>query len=112
MRPIGGLSKGLPRESNQNKRKGANVAIDFEKDSETLKALGHPIRIKIVIGLLGSDGCNVNKIVNQLKIPQSTVSQHLAKLRHARILVPRKEGVKTCYRIADKRISRLIAALK
>jgi len=88
------------------------MGIDLEKDSETLKALGHPIRLKIVVGLLGSDGCNVNKIVSRLKIPQSTVSQHLAKLRHAHILVPIKEGVNTCYCIKDKRVSCLIAALK
>ncbi len=88
------------------------MGIDLEKDSEALKALGHPIRLKIVIGLLESDGCNVNKIVSKLKIPQSTVSQHLAKLRHAHILVPSKQGVKIRYCIKDKRIAGLIAALK
>jgi DNA-binding transcriptional ArsR family regulator len=88
------------------------MAIDYVRDSEVLKALGHPVRLKIVSGLMGSDGCNVNKIVEQLGIPQSTVSQHLAKLRHAKVLVPRKEGVKTCYCVADKRIAALVKAMK
>jgi ArsR family transcriptional regulator len=88
------------------------MAIDFEKDSEVLKALGHPIRLKIVAGLLESDGCNVNKMVAQLGIPQSTVSQHLATLRHAKVLVHKKEGTKSCYRVADKRIAGLVKALK
>jgi ArsR family transcriptional regulator len=88
------------------------MTIEFEKDSRVLKALGHPIRLKIVAGLLESDGCNVNKMVAQLGIPQSTVSQHLATLRHAGILVHQKEGVKTCYRVGDKRIVALVKALK
>lgn len=70
------------------------MAIDFKNDSEIFKALGHPVRLKIVAGLLDSDGCNVNKIVAQLKIPQSTVSQHLAKLRIAGILTPKKMALK------------------
>ena len=88
------------------------MSINFEKDSEVLKALGHPIRLKIVAGILGSDGCNVNEIVSKLGIPQSTVSQHLAKLRHAGVLIPKKEGVKTCYGVGDKRILGLIKSLK
>jgi predicted transcriptional regulator len=87
------------------------MAIDFKRDSEVLKALGHPIRLKIVTGLLESDRCNVNKIVEQLKIPQSTVSQHLANLRHAGVLMPKKDGVKICYRVADKRIAGIVKAL-
>lgn len=86
--------------------------MDYEKNSEVLKALGHPIRLKIVMGLIDSGGCNVNKIVEQLQIPQSTVSQHLSILRHASVLIPKKSGVKICYCISDKRITRLVKALK
>ena len=86
--------------------------IQFEKDSEILKALGHPVRLKIVMGLMENDGCNVNKIVAQLGIPQSTVSQHLATLRRSGVLVPQKQGVKTCYHVADKRIENLIKVLR
>ena len=88
------------------------MVINFEKDSEVLKALGHPARLKIVAGLLEKGGCHVNKIVAQMGIPQSTVSQHLATLRRANVLVPEKKGVKTCYGIADKRIVGLIKSLK
>lgn len=77
--------------------------MDFEKNSELLKALGHPIRLQIVCGLLKGDGCNVNKIVNTLKLPQSTISQHLKTLKTAGIITPRKEGVKVCYAVTDKK---------
>lgn len=90
------------------------MAINFEKDSEVLKAMGHPVRLQIVAGLLepGHDKCNVNRMVERLGIPQSTVSQHLAILRRAGIVVPRKEGVKTCYHVADGRIPGLVKLLK
>lgn len=88
------------------------MTIDFAKDSRVLKALGHPVRLQIVAGLLETDGCNVNRMVEKLGIPQSTVSQHLATLRHAGILVPERKGVESCYRVADKRIVALVKALK
>lgn len=85
--------------------------IDYEKDSEILKALGHPIRLKIVAGLINNE-CNVNKIVETLKIPQSTASQHLGILKNKGIISPRKKGVITCYRVVDKKVLETIALLK
>jgi ArsR family transcriptional regulator len=86
--------------------------INFEKDSEILKALGHPVRLRIVCGLLREDECNVNKMVEELNIPQSTVSQHLGILKSRGIIEPRKEGVKTCYRVVDKRVREIIDILE
>lgn len=87
------------------------MSIDFSKDSEILKALGHPLRLKIVNGLLNTDECNVNTIVEKLRIPQSTASQHLGILRNRGIIAPRKEGVKTCYRVVDQRVRRIVELL-
>ena len=85
--------------------------MNYEKESELLKALGHPIRLRIVEGLL-DDECNVNKIMNILNIPQSTVSQHLGVLKNRGIVVARKEGVKTCYRAVEKKVHNIIKILK
>lgn len=82
--------------------------MDFEKDSEILKALGHPVRLKIVVGLLDKKECNVNTIVEKLKIPQSTASQHLGVLRSRGIIAPKKKGVETCYFISDERIKKIL----
>jgi len=87
------------------------MAIDYEKDSELLKILGNPSRLKIVECLM-SDECNVNKIINIFNIPQSTVSQHLGMLKSKGVVVVRKEGVKRCYKVTDKRIGRIIKILK
>ncbi len=86
------------------------MAIDHNVTSEMLKALGHPVRLRIVEGLLRHE-CNVNKIVGVLGLPQSTVSQHLALLRLHGIVTLRKEGVKTCYRVVDPKIAQLIKIL-
>lgn len=82
--------------------------MDFEKDSEILKALGHPVRLKIVVGLMDKKECNVNTIVEKLKIPQSTASQHLGVLRSRGIIAPKKKGVETCYYVSDERIRKII----
>ena len=85
--------------------------MDYEKESELLKALGHPIRLKMVQGLM-NDECNVNKIMDVLGIPQSTASQHLGKLKDKGILVARKDGVRTCYKIADDKVRKIIKILE
>jgi len=85
--------------------------MDYVNAGMLLKALGHPVRLRILEGICGH-GCNVNKMVRGLKMPQSTVSQHLAVLRNMNIIAPEKQGVKTCYRIVDPRISRLLAVFK
>ena len=84
--------------------------MDYEKDSELLKVLGHPVRLRMAEGLMKNE-CNVNKIMDVLNIPQSTASQHLGKLKSAGIVVSRKEGVRTCYRVADPRVRAIIKTL-
>ena len=86
------------------------MAIDYVKESGILKALAHPVRLRIVDGLINHE-CNVDKITKALKIPQSTASQHLALLKSRGIVSLRKEGVKTCYRVVDPRIVDLIKVL-
>jgi len=86
--------------------------MDYEKQSELLKVLGHPVRMRIVEGLQKSDGCNVSKIVRTLKVPQSSISQHLKILKTAGVISSRKEGVKTCYRVVDKRAYEILKILR
>ncbi len=86
------------------------MILDYKKESDILKALAHPIRLRIAEGLMFNE-CNVNKIVKVLNIPQSTASQHLALLKARGIVEMRKKGVKTCYRVIDVKISELIKIL-
>jgi len=87
------------------------VAVNYEKVSETLKALAHPARLKMVIGLL-KDECNVAQIQKVLGLPQSTISQHLRILKNAGIIKGRKEGTKICYRVVDVRVRKIAEIIK
>jgi DNA-binding transcriptional ArsR family regulator len=87
------------------------VAVNYEKVSEILKALAHPARLKMVIGLL-KDECNVAQIQKVLGLPQSTISQHLRVLKNAGIIKGRREGTKTCYRVIDTRVRKIVEIIK
>ena len=87
------------------------MAVNYEKVGETLKALSHPARLKMVVGLL-KDECNVAQIQKVLGLPQSTISQHLRVLKNAHIIKGRREGTKTCYRVIDARARRILEVIK
>ena len=87
------------------------MRINYEKVSETLKALAHPARLKMVVGLL-KDECNVAQIQKVLGLPQSTISQHLRILKNADIIKGRKEGTKICYRVIDVRVRKIVEIIK
>jgi DNA-binding transcriptional ArsR family regulator len=79
--------------------------------AELLKAIAHPIRLCIIRGLLREGECNVNNIQACLDIPQSTLSQHLAKLRSAGIVKGRRHGTEIFYQVANQEIARVVLAL-
>jgi len=75
----------------------------YEKNAEKIKVLAHPHRLCIVKGLI-ENKCNVTKIQECLGLPQSTVSQHLAKLKSAGIIDGERKGLEVCYRVVDEDI--------
>jgi DNA-binding transcriptional ArsR family regulator len=83
---------------------------NYEREAEILKVLGHPIRLKIVAGLL-SEVCNVKKIWECLGLPQATVSQHLALLKNKGIIEGRRNGVEVYYSVVSPEASTIIRAL-
>ena len=91
-----------------------NVLADYKRMEQTarvLKVLAHPVRLCIVAGLMRTGECNVNKIQTCLDLPQSTVSQHLARLREAGILVATRVGVEVYYRVAEGDVTTLMRGL-
>lgn len=75
--------------------------------ADIFKAMGHPTRFAILIGLTQRE-CNVNHIVEKLQISQSTISQHLAILRRTKIVECSKKGLEVCYKIADPIVIEII----
>jgi len=83
----------------------------LEAEADLLKAVAHPIRLCIVKGLLAEQGCNVSEMQSCLKIPQSTLSQHLAKLREAGILKSERNGLERNYFVVNDDIIKIVDAL-
>jgi len=84
--------------------------IKYEEKVEKLKAIAHPHRLCIVKGLI-DNRCNVTKIQECLELPQSTVSQHLAKLKSAGIIKGKRNGLEICYCVVDKEVIDIVNLL-
>jgi ArsR family transcriptional regulator len=83
---------------------------NFDREAEILKVLGHPVRLKIVAGLM-SQTCNVKKIWECLQLPQATVSQHLALLKNKGVIEGRRDGVEVFYHVISEDARRIVGAL-
>jgi len=87
---------------------------DYMKYTEItviLKSLAHPIRLCIVKNILEQKQCNVSHMQNCLKLPQSTVSQHLQKLKYAGVIEGTRHGLEVNYKIRDYKIIKLINSI-
>jgi len=71
--------------------------LDTDAFALVCKALGHPVRIKILNYLRKMDRCICGRIVEILPLAQSTVSQHLKVLKGAGLIRGEVEGLNTCY---------------
>ena len=84
---------------------------DIERASRSLKAMSHPLRLKILCVVGGEETC-VQDIVDAVGTSQSNISQHLAILRDKGVLQTRKDANRVYYRIADPRTLQLIALMR
>jgi len=85
---------------------------DIHHASRSLKAMAHPLRLKILCILGGVEEASVQDLVDMVGTSQSNISQHLSILRDKEILGSRKDANKVYYRISDERILRLIESLR
>jgi DNA-binding transcriptional ArsR family regulator len=84
---------------------------DIQRASCSLKAMSHPLRLKILC-TLGDREVSVQDIVDHVGTSQSNISQHLAILRDKGILTCRKDANRVYYRVGDGRTLRLIGMMR
>ena len=84
---------------------------DIDRASRSLKAMSHPLRLKILCTLSDQE-ISVQDIVDQVGTSQSNISQHLAILRDKGILTSRKDANRVFYRVSDNRTLRLICMMR
>jgi DNA-binding transcriptional ArsR family regulator len=90
MKSVKKIKKPLPR-------------VAYEKNAGTYKILANPKRLEI-LNLLREQEMAVEDMVKTLEISKANVSQHLALLRHAKLVTVRRNGLNAYYNIVDPRI--------
>lgn len=81
--------------------------VDTEHVSELFNAQSDSTRVRIV-HILSQGQQTVSGLVGALALPQSTVSRHLATLRHAHVVVADRQGTSMRYRLADVHVGDLV----
>ncbi|MFK4434293.1 transcriptional regulator [Bacillus wiedmannii] len=81
-----------------------------EADVELLKIMAHPVRLQIVKELEHRKICNVTQLTELLDVPQSTVSQHLSKMR-GKILRSERRGLEMYYHIVNSKVCQIVSVL-
>jgi ArsR family transcriptional regulator len=76
------------------------------------KALGHPVRVRILRMLARKHARMCSHIVDELPLAQSTVSEHLRILRAAGLVQVNDSGPRAGYCIVPSALQRLKALLK
>lgn len=86
-----------------------------EKAEEVAQLMGvvaNARRLLILCKLADAGEMNVSRLVEEVGLSQSALSQHLAIMRACGLVTTRKEGLTVHYRIADPRAYDLMQALQ
>lgn len=83
----------------------------YAAHAEIVKALAHPTRLFILDELSRGERC-VQELTVRIGDDMSTVSKHLAVLRHVGILTDDKRGLKVFYRIRTECILQAFSCIE
>ncbi|PEN37426.1 ArsR/SmtB family transcription factor [Bacillus toyonensis] len=81
-----------------------------EEDVEIFKIMAHPIRLRIVQELSKHNTFNVSQLTQILEIPQSSVSQHLSKMK-GKVLKAERKGLEMYYSIRNNKATQIVGVL-
>lgn len=88
-----------------------DVIEQAEKAAEVLKAVAHPLRLRIV-ALLCRGEHHVNGLAEALHAPQPIVSQQLRILRARGLVTARRENGFAQYRLAEPALKDLVGCME
>ena len=83
----------------------------YQLKAEFFKTLGHPARIRI-LELLSQREHSVAEMLPEVGIEPAHLSQQLAVLRRANLVVSRKEGASVYYAITSPEIAQLMTVAR
>ncbi|AJG79616.1 MULTISPECIES: ArsR/SmtB family transcription factor [Bacillus cereus group] len=77
---------------------------DYERPADILRMLGHPMRLMIVQELISKGPLNVSELQKLLRVPQSTMSQQLIKLKQFKMVSYERKGNEIYYIVSDEKV--------
>ena len=86
------------------------MAVAAGKASELMKTLGHRDRLMVLCHLTAGER-SVGELASLLEIPQSPLSQHLARMRKEQLVKTRREAQTIYYSIASEEAARIVALM-
>jgi DNA-binding transcriptional ArsR family regulator len=75
------------------------------------QALGDPKRLQILYAL-SEEPRRVSILAEDLNMPQSTLSRHLAILRQRSLIYPKRDGMAVTYYLSDPRIINVLDMMR
>ncbi|MET9346969.1 ArsR/SmtB family transcription factor [Streptomyces termitum] len=89
----------------------ARTAPLYQLKAEFFKTLGHPVRIR-VLELLSEREHAVSELLAEVAVEPAHLSQQLAVLRRANLVVARREGSAVHYALTDPTVAELLAVAR
>ncbi|MEU6852887.1 metalloregulator ArsR/SmtB family transcription factor [Actinacidiphila alni] len=83
----------------------------YQLKAEFFKTLGHPVRIR-VLELLSEREHAVSEMLPEVGIEPAYLSQQLAVLRRANLVVTRREGSAVHYALVSPQVAKLLAVAR
>ena len=81
----------------------------YEAEAELLRALGHPVRIR-VLEMLQDGPAPVCDLLAAVKVRPAHLSQQLTVLRKAGVVCSYRQGAAVIYRLSTPAVAELLAA--
>ena len=88
-------------------RNGVLAGREIEDASRSLKAMAHPLRLKILC-VLGPEEKSVQDILDSVGTTQSNVSQHLNLLKDKGVVESRKDANRVYYSIKNETVQKIL----
>lgn len=86
------------------------MAVAAGQASELMKTLGHKDRLMVLCHLISGEK-SVGELAGLLDIPQSPLSQHLARMRKEELVRTRREAQTIYYSIASEEAARMVGLM-
>jgi DNA-binding transcriptional ArsR family regulator len=86
------------------------MAAAAQKASDLMKTLGHKDRLMVLCHLSNGEK-SVGELAGLLDIPQSPLSQHLARMRKENLVQTRREAQNIYYSIASKEAAAMVSVM-